>query len=168
MARLGDDDVPHEWMLRLVEAANMRGDAQVRPGGEKSVAPKPKTSTSTSERRTPGWIRPRKVGERPDVASIAKVNAERLKKWMVTRGVYPGPAGVTHLSAGTYGEFADFRNVVNVIEHVCLSSGEKGKTLLGVKGEWTHNVSRIQIYGATMTFDDMSLSQSDEQGKPRR
>ncbi len=164
MARLGDDDVPHEWMLRLVEAANMRGDAQVRPSGEKSAAPKPKTSTSTSERRTPGWIRPRKVGERPNVKSIAKVNAEQLKEWMAARGVYPEGTRVALLSAGTYGEFDDFRNVVNVIEHVCLGSGVKGEALLGVKGEWTHDVSCIEIDGATMTFDDISLSQ----GKPRR
>lgn len=167
MARLGVDEVPHEWMLRLVEAANMRGDAQVRPGGEKSTAPKPKTSTSTSERRTPGWIRPRKVGEQPDVASIAKVNAERLKKWMVTCGIYPRPADVALLSAGTYGEFSDFRNVVNVIEHVCLGSGEKGKALLGVKGEWTREVSHIEIDGATMTFDDIALTQNREQGMLR-
>ena len=86
---------------------------------------------------------------------------------MVTRGVYPRPAGVTHLSAGTYGEFADFRNVVNVIEHVCLGSGEKGKALLGVKGEWTRNISHIKIDGAMMTFDDISLTQNSEQGKSR-
>lgn len=161
MARLGEDEVPHEWMLRLVEAASMRGDAQVRPGGEKSAVPKPKTSTSTSEKRAPGWIRPRKVGERPDVASIAKVNAERLKKWMVTSGIYPEPISVILLSAGKYGEFADFRNVVNVIEHVCLGSGEKGKALLGVKGEWTRDVACIEIDGATMTFDDISLAQNN-------
>jgi hypothetical protein len=159
MARLGEDVVPHEWMLRLVEAANMRGDAQVRPGGEKSTAPKPKTSTSTNERRTPGWIRPRKVGERPDVASIAKVNAERLKEWMASRGVYPEGASAALLSAGAYGEFNDFRNVVSVIEHVCLGSGEKGRAMLGIKGEWTRDVARVEIDGAEMTFDDIALTQ---------
>ena len=163
MAGLGEDEVPHGWMQRLIEAASMRGDAQTRPGGEKSAAPKPKTSASTAERRMPGWISPRKVGERPEVASIAKVNAERLKKWMETRGIYPGSAGVTLLSAGTYGEFVDFRNVVNVIEHVCLGSGEKGKALLGVKGKWTRDVARVEIDGATMTFDDISLARNAEQ-----
>lgn len=157
MARLREAEVPHEWLLRLVETASMRGDAQVRPGGDRSVAPKPKTSSSAAERRIPGWIRPRKVGERPDVASIAKVNAERLKKWMSDRGVYPNGADTALLSAGTYGEFNDFRNVVDVIEHVCLGYGDKGKTLLGVNGEWTGNVSSIAIDGAVMTFDDVAL-----------
>ena len=158
MVRLGEDEVPHEWMLRLVEVANMRGDAQVRPGGEKSAAPKPKTSSSTAERRMPGWILPRKVGERPDVASIAKVNADRLKEWMAARGIYPEPAGTALLSAGAYGEFSDFRNVVNVIEHVCLGAGAKGMALLGVKGEWTGVASCVAVDNAVMTFDDLVLS----------
>ena len=162
LARLGEDEVPHEWLQRLVEAANMRGDAQVRPGGEKSAVPKPKTSTSTAERRTPGWIRPRKVGERPDVASIAKVNAERLKEWMVARGVYPEGDSAALLSAGAYGEFNDFRNVVSVIEHVCLGSGEKGRTMLGIRGGWTRDVARVEIDGAEMAFDDLMLSRSSE------
>ena len=80
---------------------------------------------------------------------------------MVTSGIYPEPISVILLSAGKYGEFADFRNVVNVIEHVCLGSGEKGKALLGVKGEWTRDVACIEIDGATMTFDDISLAQNN-------
>ena len=128
----------------------------------KSAVPKPKTSTSTAERRTPGWIRPRKVGERPDVASIAKVNAERLKEWMVARGVYPEGDSAALLSAGAYGEFNDFRNVVSVIEHVCLGSGEKGRTMLGIRGGWTRDVARVEIDGAEMAFDDLMLSRSSE------
>ena len=166
LAAFGDAEVPHEWMQRLLEQANMRGDAQARPSGEKSIPPMPKKSSQARTEKIVTWITPRKVGERPDVASIAKVNAERLKKWMAARGVYPESTSITLLSAGKYGEFADFRNVVNVIEHVCLGSGEKGKALLGVKGEWTHDVSRVEIDGATMTFDDISLTKDSEQRKP--
>ena len=76
---------------------------------------------------------------------------------MSDRGVYPNGATAAFLSAGTYGEFNDFRNVVDVIEHVCLGSGDKGKTLLGINGEWTGNVSSVTIDGAVMTFDDIAL-----------
>ena len=168
LSRFGEDEVPHEWMLRLVEAANMRGDAQGRPGGEKSVSPKPKTSTSATERRTPGWMRPRKVGERLDVAPIAKANADRLKEWMAACGIDPEPAGAVLLSAGAYGEFNDFRNIVSVIEHVCLGSGEKGKALLGVRGEWTRDVARVEIDGATMSFEDLALSRYDARAEAGR
>ena len=36
LARLGEDEVPHAWLQRLLEPAAMCGDAQVRPGGEKA------------------------------------------------------------------------------------------------------------------------------------
>ena len=41
------------------------------------------------------------------------------------------------------------------------TEGEMGKALLGVKGEWTRDVSHIEIGGATMTFDDISLTQNE-------
>lgn len=72
MAALREDEVPHGWMIRLVEAANMHGDAQARPAGEKSSPPKPKVSSGVAVKRTPNWISPRRVGERPDVASIGR------------------------------------------------------------------------------------------------
>ena len=44
LAKAGEDAVPYAWFARLLETAAMRGDAQVRPGGEKSVHPLPKAA----------------------------------------------------------------------------------------------------------------------------
>ena len=77
---------------------------------------------------------------------------------MSVRGVYPEPAGAKLLSSGAYGEFADFRNIVEVIEHVSLGSGEKGRALLGVNGRRTGDAESVAIDSAVMTFDDIALT----------
>ena len=120
LARLGEDEVPHAWLQRLLEPAAMCGDAQVRPGGEKSVAPLPKKSSQVKTRKIVSWITPRRVGERPDVASIAEERAKRLREWMSARGVYPTDAALS-LSGGAYSEFGDFANLMKVISFITLN-----------------------------------------------
>jgi len=164
LAVLMEDEVPHGWMRRLVEAANMHGDAQIRPAGEKSSPPKPKVSSVVAVKRTPEWIVPRKVGERPDVASIAKVKAEKLREWMVACAIYPEESGKRPISSGTYCDFGDFHHLIDVIEQVRLASGAKGRALLGVAGECTGNAASISIENASMTFDDIALRRAEDDG----
>ena len=158
LARLGEDEVPHAWLQRLLEPAAMCGDAQVRPGGEKSVAPLPKKSSQVKTRKIVSWITPRRVGERPDVASIAEERAKRLREWMSARGVYPTDAALP-LSGGAYSEFGDFANLMKVIEHVWLGGGEKARKLLGVRGTPTGVTAKVEIDGAALTFEDVRLVQ---------
>ena len=134
----------------------MCGDAQVRPNGEKSVAPLPKRSSNVKTQKIISWITPRKVGERPDVASIAQERAKRLRDWMAARGIYPS-SGTSELSGGTYSEFEDFANLMNVIEHVWLGGGEKAKKHLGVCGTPTGMRAEVEIDGATLSFADLAL-----------
>ena len=134
----------------------MRGDAQVRPNGEKSVAPLPKRSSSVKTQKLISWITPRKVGERPDVASIAQERAKRLRDWMTARGIYPS-SGTSELSGGAYSEFEDFHNLMNVIEHVWLGGGEKARKLLNVNGTPTGGRANVSIDQATLEFEDIML-----------
>ena len=156
LARIAEDDVPHRWLQRLLEPAAMCGDAQVRPNGEKSVAPLPKRSSNVKTQKIISWITPRKVGERQDVASIAQERAKRLREWMAARGIYPS-SGTSELSGGTYSEFEDFANLMNVIEHVWLGGGEKAKKHLGVCGTPTGMRAEVEIDGATLSFADLAL-----------
>ena len=157
ISQLGDNEVPHTWLQRLLEPAAMCGDAQVRPGGEKSVAPLPKKSSQVKTRKIVSWITPRKVGERPDVASIAEERAKRLREWMNARGIYPSDAALA-LSGGKYSEFGDFANLMKVIEHVWLGGGEKARRLLGVSGTPTGVDAKVEIDYATLAFEDITLA----------
>lgn len=156
-AALGEGEVPHRWLQSLLEPANMCGDAQVRPEGELSVAPMPKKSSQVKKNRIVTWIAPRKVGERPDVASIAQERARRLKEWMADRGVYPTAEAAALLSSGGYAEFGDFTNLMRVIEHVRLGDGKNAERLLGVIGTPTGRRTEIGIAGSMLAFEDMEL-----------
>ena len=156
IALLGEDEVPHVWLQRLLEPAAMCGDAQVRPGGEKSVSPLPKKTSQVKTRKIVSWITPRKVGERPDVASISQERAKRLKDWMAARGIYPSNAAVP-LSSGAYCEFGDFANLMKVIEHVWLGGGEKARKLLGVRGTPAGVTAEVEIGSAALSFEDIAL-----------
>ena len=156
LARLDEGNVPHRWLQRLLEPAAMCGDAQVRPNGEKSMALLPKRSSNVKTQKIISWITPRKVGERPDVASIAQERAKRLRDWMSARGIYPS-SGTSALSGGTYSEFEDFPNLMNVIEHVWLGGGEKARKLLNVNGTPTGGRANVSIDQATLAFEDIML-----------
>ena len=156
LARLDETDVPHRWLQRLLDPAAMCGDAQVRPNGEKSVAPLPKRSSNVKTQKIISWITPRKVGERPDVASIAQERAKRLKDWMVARGIYPS-SKTSALSEGSYSEFEDFANLMQIIEHVWLGGGEKARKLLDVRGTPTGVGAKISLDNATLEFEDIML-----------
>ena len=156
LARLDEADVPHRWLQRLLEPAAMCGDAQVRPGGEKFEWKVLERSSNVKTRKVISWITPRKVGERPDVASIAQERAKRLRDWMAARGIYPS-SGSSELSGGAYSEFGDFANLMNVIEHVWLGGGEKAKKHLGVCGTPTGIRAEVEIDGATLSFEDLTL-----------
>ena len=157
LAALGEDDIPHRWMQRLLEPANMKGDAQSTRDGEKSIPPMPKKSSSARIEKTVTWITPRRVGERPDVASITQERARRLRAWMESRRVYPLTSSPTLLSAGDYSEFDDFANVMQVIESVWLGGGEKAEKLLHVRGETTGSTADVGIDGAHLFFEDLAL-----------
>ena len=156
LARLDEGNVPHRWLQRLLEPAAMCGDAQVRPNGEKSVAPLPKRSSNVKTQKSISWITPRKVGECPDVASIAQERAKRLRDWMTARGIYPSREAAA-LSGGTYSEFGDFANLMQVIEHVWLGNGEKARKLLDVRGTPTGEGAKVSIDQATLEFEDIML-----------
>ena len=157
LAGFGEDDVPYAWMQRLLEQANMRGDAQARPRGEKSIPPQPKKSSQSRTEKIVTWIMPRKVGERPDVASITQERARRMRAWMATRGVYPSDGEAVALSAGGYSDFGDFANIMQVLEQVWLGNGERAKKLLEVQGEPLDKTACVEIGTASMEFEDVSL-----------
>ena len=118
----------------------------------------PKKSSQVKTRKIVSWITPRRVGERPDVASIAEERAKRLREWMSARGVYPTDAALS-LSDGAYSEFGDFANLMKVIEHVWLGGGEKARKLLGVRGTPTGVTAKVEIDGAALSFEDLRLVQ---------
>ena len=158
----GEGEVPHRWLQMLLEPANLKGDAQSRPSGEKSVPPKPKKASQAKERKIVTWITPRKVGERPDVASITQEKARRLRAWMESRGLYPPGTAETALSGGAYREFDDFPALMQVIEYSWLGGGEKAEKLLCVSGRPTGHVTCVEIGDSSMSFEDLSLHLNTE------
>jgi len=159
LANKADDFVPYGWMRRLLETGAMRGDAQIRPGGEKSHHPLPKASARVRTKKTVTWITPRTVGEKANVASIAQVRGERLKAWLTARGLYPD-AGTTRLSALQPAGFEDFPQVVQLIEYLRLGAGEKGRRHLGLAGQGLAESATASTEDYALTFDDLEMRKS--------
>jgi hypothetical protein len=157
IAAFDEDYVPHGWLASLLEQANMKGDAQARPGGEKSLPPMPKKSLQKNAEKIVSWITPRKVGERPDVASIAEEKARRMREWMKLRHIYPSKDGVAKLGTGVYSEFGDFSNIMQTIEYVRLGNGERAKKLLLVEGSPTQRAAEVKINESSLSFEDVEL-----------
>lgn len=157
LVRLGADEVPHAWFGALFEAAVMHGDAQVRSGGEKAIAPKPKKSSHNLVRRLPDWIVPRKVGDKPDVVSCAEARARELKEWMRLRGILPDANAPVRLSSGAWKEFGDFPNLMRLIESLRLGSGEKTRTVLGVNAEPCGESATVELDSSSLSFEDLSI-----------
>ena len=162
LAAHDDDVVPHEWMQHLLEPANMRGDAQARPGGEKAIPPMPKKSSQVRTDKIVTWITPRKVGERPDIASITQEKARRMREWMQLRRIYPENDERLELSSGCYSEFGDFANIMQVLEYVWLGNGERAKKLLEVRGEPAEKVTAVSVGDYSLVFEDITLKLSDK------
>jgi len=157
LARLDEDQVPYDWLRGLLRTASMRGDAQIRPGGEKSVAPRPKASAKAVSHKTVTWITPRTVGDKANVASIAQVRAERLKAWMCERGIYPNESP-TRLSGLTVSAFDDFPNVVRLIEQVRLGGGEKARRYLNLAGRPMGTTAEFGSPETRLICEDMEMS----------
>jgi len=157
LARLGEDEVPYGWFRGLLRTASLRGDAQIRPGGEKSVAPRPKASAKAVSRKAVTWITPRTVGDRANVASIAQVRAERLKAWMRERGIYPD-GSATRLSGLTVSGFEDFPNVVRLIGQVRLGEGEKARRYLNVSARPVGSTTTLGTSETCLSCEDLELS----------
>lgn len=159
LAKADEEAVPYEWLARLLETAAMRGDAQVRPGGEKSVHPLPKAAAKAKVNKAVTWITPRTVGEKPDVASIAQVRGARLKAWLKARAIYP--EGVTtHLSDLVPQTFDDFENVVQLIEYTRLGCGEKGRRHLEVVAHERPEPAVLADAACTLVCNDLVLTKA--------
>ena len=157
LAKMEEASVPYDWFRRLLETATIRGDAQIRPGGEKSVHPRPKATAKIKTGKTITWITPRRVGEKADIASIAQVRGERLKKWLETRALYPAESP-TRLSSLVPQTFDDFPNVVQLIEDTRLGCGEKGRRHLGVSAQELDASATLTDGERTLTCRDLAFS----------
>ena len=157
IAAFDEDYVPHGWLASLLEQANMKGDAQASPGGEKSLPPMPKKSSQKNAEKIVSWITPRKVGERPDVATIAEEKARRMREWMELRHIYPSKSDTVRLGAGEYSEFGDFVNIMQTLEYVRLGNGERAKKLLFVEGRPVGKSTEVKINESSLSFEDIEL-----------
>ena len=163
IAALDEDAVPHGWLISLLEQANMKGDAQASPNGEKSLPPMPKKSSQKSSEKIVSWITPRKVGERPDVASIAEEKARRMREWMELKRIYPSKEGAILLGAGEYSQFGDFSNIMQTLEYVRLGNGERAKKLLFVEGRPAGKSTEVKINESSLSFEDIELDRCDNE-----
>lgn len=159
-ARLGENDVPHVWMRRLLECAAMRGDLAIRPGGEKSLSPKPKLSSAMSGKKMVCWITPRKVGEKADVASIAQKRGERLREWLMAKEAYPSNMSA-RLSSGSFSDYFDAANIMQVIVYTRLGEGERGRRFLNVEATDLKSQAIVTVDRGELTFDDLELKYMD-------
>ena len=153
-----EEDVPYDWLRGLLATAAMRGDAQIRPDGERSRPPLPKIAERTKRARIVTWITPRKVGAKADVASIEQARGERLKDWMQHVGVYPSAGNAIRLGGGCYETFADCRGIVDVIAATRLGGGQRARRHLGVVGTPISETRRISVVEGNLTFQDLELT----------
>ena len=167
-ARLADlsawpeEVVPYDWLRGLLATASMRGDAQIRPDGERSTHPLPKFAERTKRSRIVTWITPRKVGAKADVASIEQARGERLKNWMQHAGVCPSAGNSIRLGGGRYETFADCRGIVDVITATRLGGGQRAHRHLGVVGIPTAETRQISVAEGNLTFQDLELANASE------
>ena len=117
----------------------------------------PKKSSQKNAEKIVSWITPRKVGERPDVASIAEEKARRMREWMELRRIYPSKSVAVRLGAGEYSEFGDFSNIMQILEYVRLGNGERAKKLLHVEGCVTKVSAEVKIEESSLSFEDVEL-----------
>lgn len=157
-AKLPEGEVPSDWMRRLLETAALRGDAQISPDGEKARHPLPKLVERRKRERIVTWITPRKVGGKADVTSIEQARGDRLKEWMVHRGIYPSDGAPIRLGTGVYGDFADCRGLVQLIESVRLGGGAKARRYLHVEGGALATRVEVETVAGTLAFEDVELS----------
>ena len=153
-----EEDVPYDWLRGLLATAAMRGDAQIRPDGERSRPPLPKLAEKTKRSRIVTWITPRKVGAKADVASIEQARGERLKNWMRHVGVYPSVGNAIRLGGGRYETFDDCRGVVDVITATRLGGGQRARRHLGVVGVPTAETRQVSVAEGNLTFQDLELA----------
>lgn len=156
-ALLAEDEVPSNWMRRLLETASLRGDAQISPDGEKAKHPLPKLVERKKRERIVTWITPRKVGEKADVLSIDQARGDRLKEWMKARGISPSANESVRLSAGQYASFDDCRGLVQLIESVRLGNGAKARRYLGVEGRPESAPVEVATPEGALAFEDLIL-----------
>lgn len=164
LSKMDENVVPYDWFRRLLETAAMRGDAQIHPGGEKSVPPLPKASAKVKTRKVVTWITPRTVGEKADVASIAQVRGARLKDWLKTRTLYPEGAA-TRLSDLVPQTFEDFPNVVQLVEYMRLGRGEKGRRYLDVTAQELPESTMLVRAGCTLVCNDLVLTTAQKESE---
>ena len=117
----------------------------------------PKKSSQARTEKIVTWITPRKVGERPDVASITQEKARRMREWMQSRRIYPAEGERLALSEGGYSEFGDFVNLMQVLEYVWLGNGERAKKLLFLGREPAEKVKSVSIGDSKLVFEDVKL-----------
>ena len=159
LAAWPEESVPHDWLRNLLATAAMRGDAQIRPDGERSRPLLPKIAERTKRTRIVTWITPRTVGEKADVTSIEQARGERLKDWMRLVGVFPGPGNAVRLSSGHYTTFADCRGIMDVIMATRLGGGQKALRHLGIVGTPCAEARRVLVKDGDVVFQDMGLMQ---------
>lgn len=159
-AQLPEAEVPSDWMRRLLETASLRGDAQISPDGEKAKHPLPKLVERKKRERIVTWITPRKVGEKADVASIEQARSDRLKAWMIRRGIYPTAVESVSLSDGRYENFDDCRSLVQLIEGIRLGGGVKARRYLEIEGEPQTKRVEVATPEGTLAFEDIGLTRS--------
>ena len=164
LAKMDENVVPHDWFLRLLETAAMRGDAQIRPCGEKSMHPLPKAAAKVKARKVITWITPRTVGEKANVASIAQVRGARLKDWLKTRALYPEGASM-RLSSLVPQTFDDFPNVVQLVEYTRLGRGEKGRRYLGVAARELSEAATLAGADCTLVCNDLVLTVAQKESE---
>lgn len=159
LSGLGEDEVPHGWLRGLLETAAMRGDAQIRPAGEKSRMPIPRLAGKVRRERTVSWITPRRVGEKTGVASIEQVRFKELGDWMAAKGIEPS-GQMKRLGAGSYDEFEDCRRIVQLIAALRLGDGEKARRHLQVEGRPLSERVEVRLSEQTLGFEDIALSKT--------
>ena len=170
-ARLGDlsawpeESAPYAWLRVLLAPAAMRGDAQIRPDGEKARPPLPKFAERTKRTRIVTWITPRTVGEKADVASIEQARGERLREWMRQAGVLPERGKPVRLGTGRYTSFADCRGIMDVITATRLGGGRKARRHLGVVGTPCAETGKVSVADGDLSFQDVEIRLAEEGGE---
>lgn len=157
-AQLSEEEVPTNWVRRLLETASLRGDAQISPDGDKARHPLPKLVERKQREKIVTWITPRKVGEKADVLSIDQARGDRLKEWMKAHGIYPSAQGAVRLSDGRFETFEDCRGIVQLIESVRLGGGAKAHRYLGVKGRPETEPVKVSTSEGALAFENLTLS----------
>jgi hypothetical protein len=152
LAAKSSEDVPTEWLQKLLSWGHFRGDMHHWDDQEKADPPRPRRS-SWKHRKSPVLFLGQKKRGESAVQSMEQTRLNLLKSWIEMRF---SDKGVWNLSDGPYDVLPDFPKVMELARAGLLGSGKKLKSIDFTLTPLEHEVT-LQAQKMLLRCQDMQI-----------